>query len=399
MPRTNSTDAPKSTCTSPLKYLRAAHRIHEHSEVLSWQTDCMTASSRKPKFHLNTNAGIVLTLQCRVFTLPPSAQPPYKFPSLLLQPHIPKPSLAGNYMHFNTDNKQDLTSKYSAAVGFEIWTSNAFISRLYPITDFFTRSFKIVCPFCKATKRITEECEISINIGSQKLSQLEKNIQYIYLFKRRKIGKILKKVFWKKKFLPSQLHKWKPKSVRVATSSCTGIMKRKLYRINISPVLIMQLWEFIPHIQIQILIWERIQFVTDYLCWCFMNTKSPCTGELPSSTVGKEHSWNVMCFANPRMRKIPFRVTGHVSAVFRLQYTAKLLEPSRRVMQLTPSGSTPLLFLQFSTTSGQQNNIQLYDISRHDFHPSDPSCHCSVPLCLQSPQISLMGISCAWTVP
>lgn len=176
-------------------------------------------------------------------------------------------------------------------------------------------------------------------------------------------------------------------------------MKRKLYRINISPVLIMQLWEFIPHIQIQILIWERIQLVTDYLCWCFMNTKSPCTGELPCSTVGKEHSWNVMCFANPRMRKIPFRVTGQVSAVFRLQYTAKLLEPSRREMQLTPSGSTPLLFLQFSTTSGQQNNIQLYDISRHDFHPSDPSCHCSVPLCLQSPQISLMGISCAWTVP
>lgn len=199
MPRMNSTNVPKSTCTLPLTYRRAARRVHEHSEVLSWQTDCMTASSRKPKFHLNTNAGIVLTLQCRVLTLPLSAQPPYKFPSLLLRLHIPKPSLAGNYMHFNIDNKQDLTSKYSAAMGFEIWTSNAFISRWYRIIGFFTRSFKIVCPLCKATKRITEECEISINIGSQKLSQLEKNVQYIYLFKRLEIGKVLKKSILKEK--------------------------------------------------------------------------------------------------------------------------------------------------------------------------------------------------------
>lgn len=142
---------------------------------------------------------IVLTLQCRVLTLPLSAQPLYKFPSLLLRLHIPKPSLAGNYMHFNIDNKQDLTSKYSAAMGFEIWTSNAFISRWYHIIGFFTRSFKIVCPLCKATKRITKECEISINIGSQKLSQLEKNIQYIYLFKRLEIGKVLKKSILKEK--------------------------------------------------------------------------------------------------------------------------------------------------------------------------------------------------------
>jgi len=104
MPSMNGAGAPRSTSTSPLKYHRAACRVHEHSEALSWQTDCMTASSRKPKFHLNTNASIVLTSQCRVLTLPLSAQPPYKFPSLLLRPHIPKPSLAGNYMHFNTDN-------------------------------------------------------------------------------------------------------------------------------------------------------------------------------------------------------------------------------------------------------------------------------------------------------
>lgn len=46
----------------------------------------------------------------------------------------------------------------------------------------FHRSFKVVCPFCKDTKRITEGCEIAINIGFQKLSQLEKEIQFIYTF-------------------------------------------------------------------------------------------------------------------------------------------------------------------------------------------------------------------------
>jgi len=52
-----------------------------------------------------------------------------------------------------------------------------------------------VDPLCKATKRIAEECEISINIGSQKLNELEKNIQDIHFFKRLKIGKIFKKVY------------------------------------------------------------------------------------------------------------------------------------------------------------------------------------------------------------
>lgn len=106
----SSADTPKSTDTLPLKCCRTTHSMHEHSEVLSQQTECMTDSSLKPKFHLNTNAGIVLTLQCRVLSLPLSAQPPYKFPSLLLRPHIPKLSLAGNYMHFNAGNKQGLTN-------------------------------------------------------------------------------------------------------------------------------------------------------------------------------------------------------------------------------------------------------------------------------------------------
>lgn len=191
-----STDAPESTCTSPLKYHRVAHRVHEHSEVLSPQT----ASSQKPKFHLNTNAGIVLTSQCRVLTLPLSAQPLYKFPSLLLRPHIPKSSLAGNYMHFNTDNMQDLTSKYAAAMGFKIWTLNAFISRCYLTIGFITWSFKIVCPLCKATKRITEGCEISINICFQKISQLEKKYSVYIPFQKAEDWKnLLKRSILKEK--------------------------------------------------------------------------------------------------------------------------------------------------------------------------------------------------------
>lgn len=180
--RMSHTGVPESACTLPLKHHRATCRVYEHSEVLSWQIDWMAASSRKPKFHLNANAGIVLTLQCRVLTLTLSVQPPYNFPSLLLWPHNPKPSLAGNYMHFNTDNKQDLTSKYSAATGFEIWTLNVCASRWYGIIGFFTWSFKSVRPLCKATKRIAKECEISINIGSQMLNQLEKKIFSTYTF-------------------------------------------------------------------------------------------------------------------------------------------------------------------------------------------------------------------------
>lgn len=44
-------------------------------------------------------------------------------------------------------------------------------------------------PLCKATKRITEECEILIHIGSQKLLQLEKDIWNVYIFSRLKVGK------------------------------------------------------------------------------------------------------------------------------------------------------------------------------------------------------------------
>lgn len=186
IPRRNNSSVPESACTSLLKYCRATCRVCKHSEVLSWQIDWMTASSQKPEFHLNANAGIVLTLQWRVLTLTPPVQWPYKFPSLLLRPHNPKPSLAGNYMHFNTGNKQDLTSKYFAVMGFGIWTLNA---RWYSIIGFFTQSFKSVHPLGKATKRITEKCEISIHIGSPKLNQLEKDIQNVYIFSTLKVGK------------------------------------------------------------------------------------------------------------------------------------------------------------------------------------------------------------------
>lgn len=47
-------------------------------------------------------------------------------------------------------------------------------------------------------------------------------------------------------------------------------------------------------------------------------------------------------------------------------------------MQLTPSQPSPLLFLQFSTSSKQQNKIQLYDTSWRDFHPSFLPLVCAI---------------------
>lgn len=141
---------------------------------------CMTASSLKPTFHLNTNAGIVLTSQCRVLSLPLSAQPPHKFPSLLLWPHIPKLSLAGNYMHFNAGNKQGLTNillQWDLKSGLWMLSSPDDI-----LSSAFSREVLKSCPLCKDTKRITEGCEIAINIGFQKLSQLKKEIQFISTF-------------------------------------------------------------------------------------------------------------------------------------------------------------------------------------------------------------------------
>lgn len=222
-----------------------------NSEVLSWQIDWMTASSRKPKFHLNANTGIVLTLQCRVLTLTLSVQPPYKFPSSLLWPHNPKPSLAGNYMHFNIDNKQDLTSKYSAAMGFEIWTLNACVSRWYAIIGFFTRSFKSVRPLCKATKRIAKGCEISINIGSQKLNQLEKKIFSTYtFFGRLKVGKSWKNLYFERENSCVLSYTTEnPRLLELVLQVAQLIWK--LYRIYTSPVLIRQWWSFILHNQIQ----------------------------------------------------------------------------------------------------------------------------------------------------
>lgn len=146
-------------------------------------------------------------------------------------------------------------------------------------------------------------------------------------------------------------------------------------------MLIIQWWEFIPHnqIQIQILIWETILLVAAYLCWYFANTKSPYMGELPSTKPRKKCSWNVLYFANPRLRQIPFRITGQVSAVFSCHILDNYWSPA--------GGRCSLLhhdfcFPQFSTSSRQQNKLQLYDISRCDFHPSDPFCICSAPLCL-----------------
>lgn len=101
-------------CTKKCRYFTSEMlQNHSHCAWTQWgfiSTNSMTASPLKTKFHLNTNAGIVLTLQCRVLSLPLSAQPPYKFPLLLLWPHIPKLSLAGNYMHFNGGNKKGLTN-------------------------------------------------------------------------------------------------------------------------------------------------------------------------------------------------------------------------------------------------------------------------------------------------
>lgn len=106
-------------------------------------TNCMTASSLKTKFPLNTNAAFVLTLQCWVLSLPLSAQPPYKLASLWLWPHIPK--LPCRKLHAFQQWQKARFDKYAAAMGFKIRTLKAFISRWYPITGFFPGRFKIMC--------------------------------------------------------------------------------------------------------------------------------------------------------------------------------------------------------------------------------------------------------------
>lgn len=74
-------------------------------------------------------------------------------------------------------------------------------------------------------------------------------------------------------------------------------------------------------------------------------------------------------FCQPQPDRIS--VQSH-RAVFRLQYTAKLLVPCSRDMQLTPSSSSPVQLQQFSTDSMLQNKTQLHVLRRYNFHPSDP---------------------------
>lgn len=179
----------------------------------------MRASSQKPEFHLNANAGIVLTLQCRVLALTPPVQWPYKFPSLLLWPHNPKPSLAGNYMHFNTGNKRDLTSKYFAVMGFGIWTLNA---RWYSITGFFTWSFKWASSLQSHKKNHWGVWNFDSHWLPKVTPIRERYLECVH-FQQIEGWEILKKVFWKS--LSSQLHQWKSKAVRAGTSSCTANTK------------------------------------------------------------------------------------------------------------------------------------------------------------------------------
>lgn len=194
----------------------------------------MRASSQKPEFHLNANAGIVLTLQCRVLTLTLPVQWPYKFPSLPLWPHNPKPSLAGNYMHFNTGNKRDLTSKYFAVMGFGIWTLNA---RWYSITGFFTWSFKWASSLQSHKKNHWGVWNFDSHWLPKVTPIRERYLECVH-FQQIEGWEILKKVFWKSLFL--NYTNENPRLLELVLQVVQLI--RKLYRIYTSPVLIMQRW-------------------------------------------------------------------------------------------------------------------------------------------------------------